>query len=323
MIDSSLIATANRACTLLYNYISQYNKGTYLLPVNVCPVVPLTFCLANVPFEFVDINKESLCIDKCACLDKIAENRGKYQGIVFVRTYGFLDDASVFFNNLHSLSLRLKIIDDRCLCIPNINTDMQGADMVLFSTGHCKQVDLGRGGLAIFSKIESIKIEGNLLYDGTNEVAIYKDAFLNNKLLEKIPSGWLSLDYLDIELRDYLSLIESSSQEHISHRYRLNEIYKSQLPESIQLPNKYQDWRFNIYVDVSLKNVILKSLFSNNLFASSHYYSANRLFDYDTYTISESLHSHIINLFNDKYYSVEKALSTCKIINKIINENRF
>lgn len=323
MTKISPIATANRACTLLYSYISQYSKGTYLLPVNVCPDVPLTFCLANVSFEFVDIDEKTLCINKSACLNKIRKNIDKYQGIVFVRTYGFLDNASGFFDTLHSESPDLRIIDDRCLCIPDINADMQGADMLLYSTGHCKQIDLGKGGLAVFRNVGSYKIEKNVLYDGTDEVAIYKEAFSSNKPFDRIPSGWLCLDYLDISLDTYLSQIENYSIERNLCRDKLNEIYKTHLPESIQLPNEYQNWRFNISVDFSLKDVILKKIFESNLFASSHYNSANRLFNYDIYSNSERLHSRVINLFNDKYYSEDKALRTCEIINNIINEYSF
>lgn len=323
MTRISSIATANRACTLLYSYISLYNKGTYLIPVNVCPDVPLTFCLANVAFEFVDIDKDTLCINQLACLDKIRKNTGKYQGIVFVRTYGYLFDTSDFFDTLHSVSPDFKIIDDRCLCLPDISVDLQSADVLLFSTGYCKQIDLGKGGLAIYRNTESCIIEKNLLYDGTDEITMYKEAFSNNKPLDKIPSGWLCLDYLDIDLNIYLSLIEKYSQERNFYRDELNEIYRTQLPESIQLPNEYQNWRFNISVDSPLKSLIINSLFENNLFASSHYNSANRLFNYDVYPNSDRLYSHIINLFNDKYYSIDKAICTCEIINKTINEYSF
>lgn len=60
-------------------------------------------------------------------------------------------------------------------------------------------------------------------------------------------------------------------------------------------------------------------IIGNKLFASNHYFSANRLFDYKIYKHSDELSKSIINLFNDKYYTEDKAVKTIEIINRFIS----
>ncbi len=50
-----------RASAILYNLlVSQKQTKPWLLPANICPIVPITFMKADVPFEFVDISSETL-----------------------------------------------------------------------------------------------------------------------------------------------------------------------------------------------------------------------------------------------------------------------
>jgi hypothetical protein len=58
------IVQAPRASAILYNLLkSQDNTDPWLLPANICPIVPLTFFKAGVPFELVDISAENLHMD--------------------------------------------------------------------------------------------------------------------------------------------------------------------------------------------------------------------------------------------------------------------
>ena len=55
------IVQASRASAILYNLLkSQTNTHPWLLPANICPIVPITFFKAGVPIEFVDISAETL-----------------------------------------------------------------------------------------------------------------------------------------------------------------------------------------------------------------------------------------------------------------------
>ena len=97
----------------------------------------------------------------------------------------------------------------------------------------------------------------------------------------------------------------------IPHKEKLNAIYRDMLPVTIQLPAQYQHWRFNILT--GKKDEILKALFAEGLFASSHYMSLS-----NGCMIAQNLHEHVLNLFNDQYYTEEQAVKTCEIINSII-----
>lgn len=78
--------TSQRASAILYNYLSgNHFDKPFLLPANVCPVVPLSFMKAGVGFEFIDID-ESHAMSTEKCLTAI--EAGKYSGLVFVHAYG-------------------------------------------------------------------------------------------------------------------------------------------------------------------------------------------------------------------------------------------
>lgn len=316
----SYIATANRACSLLYDCLKKHSKGTWLIPVNVCPDVPLTFHLANVPFRFVDIDPQTLCIDINKSIQLLMDHNSMYVGMVYVRTYGYLYDTTDIFASLKVLSPNLYIIDDRCLCLPDFNPDFYGADMCLFSTGHCKQIDLGGGGFACYIHKSEYEIDPDLYYDGTDEESAYKEAYNHEVPLKTIPKGWLKMD-IYMNPYDYLNKILEFVAKREQRKKILNGIYANGLPSTVQLPLIFQEWRFNILIPPRLKNHVLQSLFDNGLFASSHYHSANRLFDTQSFPVSDNLFNQVVNLFNDDYYTEEKAICTCEIINKVFRCN--
>lgn len=310
-------ASANRACSLLYSYIKEHASGVWLLPVNVCPDVPLTFCLANVPYRFIDIDKDTLCIDIELVEKELLQSPSDYAGVLFVRTYGVLKDTSKLFERIKTIKKDLLIIDDRCLCIPERNPEFWNADMLLYSTGHCKQIDLNGGGLAFYKVNTQYHIDKDLMYDDTDEEAIYKKAFFEGKPLSTVPKGWLKMSSY-ISTQDYFAMIEGVLPMRVKQRNLINDIYSRHLPLAVQMEKKFQTWRFNIVVPSEKKSLILEDLFGKKLFASSHYRSANRLFDNATFPVSDSLSKRVINLFNDKHYSTEKALMTCEIINNYL-----
>lgn len=313
MSSKPIVKTANRACSLLYSYLCQQEKGTWLLPVNVCPDVPLTFCLAKVPFEFVDIDSSTLCIDEHECLRRIGTADKKYAGILYVRTYGYMSDVSSFFRQCKKLSHCICIIDDRCLCLPRVEAMPDDVDLILYSTGKCKQIDLGGGGLALAKN--TFRLAKTLSYNGIDEQVLYKEAFASHRHLDSIPTGWLDIQENSCEDSEYIKKIERSISKRISFRDKINLIYTENLPLAVQFDAKFQKWRFNIKVPTWCKCQILEKLFENGLFASNHYHSANKLFDNRSFFNSDSLFDGTINLFNDYYYTEEKAMKTCEIIN--------
>lgn len=270
---------AYRANKILYNFIKSNNiNGIVLLPSNICKDVVDVLVYAGLRLEFIDISQETLCIDE----NLIKETINSASLLLFVHTYGTERSFDELFRKLKSIKPSLIIVDDKCLCMPDLTLKESSADLVLYSTGEKKQIDLGKGGIGYVSP--------HYKYE---EIEIKESSCLTNELWE--------LDK---------NLFEIKEQELISHKEKLNAIYFERLSSVNQLPIEFQKWRFNILTDK--KEQILDALFAEGLFASSHYKTHA-----DTIN-ADNLHRNVINLFNDSYYSEEQVLRTCEIINKII-----
>ena len=145
---------AARASAILYHLVMSVPaaRGVYLLPANVCPVVPLTLIAAQRPFEFIDLDPVSLCMSHAFVQQRLASTAlPRVAGIIFVRTYGVTFDVTSEFQSLKTAQPELLLVDDRCLSRPLVEreeVDWQGADVLLFSTGYAKPVDVGFGGFA-------------------------------------------------------------------------------------------------------------------------------------------------------------------------------
>src|SRR5262249_6129328 len=96
---------------------------------------------------------------------------------------------------------------------------------------------------------------------------------------------------------EYRQQIERNLPKSLDRRTSLNQRYARLLPAEIQLPNRFQTWRFNIRV--KHKQPILDAIFASGLFASSHYASLARIMDEVTAPQADALAACIINLFND------------------------
>jgi len=56
------------------------------------------------------------------------------------------------------------------------------------------------------------------------------------------------------------------------------------------------------------------------LFASSHYSSLDGIFTKGYSPVAENISNHIINLFNDEFFSETKAVKVTKIINSLLSK---
>ena len=87
-----------RAATVLFNFLKSINvPKVFLLPANVCPIVPLVFLKAGQPFAFVDISAETLSIDESAVLARLSADPELYAGVLMVHTYGLIRPTELFF----------------------------------------------------------------------------------------------------------------------------------------------------------------------------------------------------------------------------------
>lgn len=276
--------TAYRASKILYNFLKSNQeriRAPFLIPANVCVDVPRTFDEAEVPYQYVDIDARTLCMDEAYVLSHAAE----CSGVLMVHTYGVECSFEEFYQQLRSANPEILIVDDRCLCMPSLDPDTYGADLVIYSMGDKKQVNLHKGAIGFITE--------NVAY--TNH---------------EVSEGFLTNEEWHLKEGELLAVMDTA----IAHKEKLNAIYRKALPKAIQLPETYQHWRFNILVEN--KDEILNALFTEGLFASSHYRALGEVLA----PIATNLANHVINMFNDDYFTEEQAIKSCKIINEILNK---
>jgi len=311
------IIQASRASAILYNLlVSQKQRLPWLLPANICPIVPITFFKARVPFEFVDISTRTLHMD-LEQAEALIRKR-KYGGLLYAHTYGESSTPRDFFANAKSLDPGLLILDDRCLCIPDLEPDNNSsADVILYSTGYAKIVELNFGGYAFMK--ESISYQPARLpftsQDHEQLEKSYKESISKRARFIYHDSNWLETDSDLRVLRawyDYRQQIKAGLKESMERCRALNAIYAANLPGEVQLPNEYQTWRFNIRV--KNKKRVLDAIFKAGLFASSHYASLAGIMAEGSALRAEMLANEVINLFNDHHFTAPQAEQVCAVI---------
>ncbi|MDB2543597.1 hypothetical protein N9X63_00825 [Woeseiaceae bacterium] len=288
-----MIIFRDRASTVLYEVLSALDNHTkFLMPVNICPVVPETFLKANIKFDFIDINLKTLCMDEVLALKSI-KNDSSIGGVLFVNTFGVDIEVEEFFQKLKNINPDIFIIYDQCLSIQDFefNPDESLSSLALFSSGYSKYVDLGFGGYGFLKNNE------------------FNETFKDNSKDKSF------LDY-KVNVKNEISLMQK-------HKSKLNSIYKKGIPSYLHLGQEFENWRFSILIDE--KDKLLEAIFKeDDLFASSHYepldhkYSDNPIINSNAKVIS----SRIVNLFNDFRFTDAKAKRVVKIINNFINDRR-
>jgi hypothetical protein len=305
-----------RASTILYDLLMSRGGGRpFLLPANVCPIVPLTFLKARVPFQFVDISPGTLHLDLDEVQARLGSRAGVYGGILYVHTYGDPSTPNQVFAEIKEANPELLLIDDRCLCVPALEPDASSmADVVLFSTGHAKIVDQGVGGYA-FLKEHVACAHRPLPYQHHDlEVleARYKQSIHSRQPYKYTDSDWLQTA-ADLPLwPEYARCVQDALIVSLEQRRRINAVYDALIPAELRLPAKFQLWRYNIRLKDSRS--LLAAISRAGLFASAHYASLAGLLGSGTGSNASELADHVVNLFNDHHYTLEMAERTAQII---------
>lgn len=270
--------SAYRGNCILYNFVkANAISGTVIMPANICTSVVDTLHYAGMDIRFLDIAPKSLCLDTAAALKLVQEA----SLLIYVHTYGVESIPDAFYAEVKQCNPKLFIVDDRCLCTPELDAkahEQSLADLVLYSLGPKKFVVMDHGAVGFVSN--------RCRYEEIEEHSFFE-----------------TIDYTFDE-----AVVELRREELRTYKQKLNDIYRELLPNAIQLPDIFQHWRFNIWVDN--KTEIMQVLTENGLFASGHY---KPLADYCP--VAQDLYEHVINLFNDTYYTEEQARRTCEIIN--------
>ena len=320
------VVTGSRASWILWRYLKKFSGGKkrFLIPANVCPVVPLTFLKAEVPFEFVDIHEEyfSMSIEDIGL--KLREKPSDYQGIFWVRSYGRVSPMEETFLEWKKISPEIEILDDRCPSKPLLPDEIEAtvADMMLFSTGYAKPVELGGGGYAYLQ-------EEKELFTGTLSYKIEEENALMNLVREYQQSAkalppqryeWLGeKEGIHDRLDPYFQTIREKREANSRHREKMTAIYDEKLSSKFERANHVgHEWRYLLLVDDPGR--YLKKIFKNELFASSHYRDVSKLFGFEPAPNADRIGKRMLNLFNDFRFTKEKALQVCEILNHEIGE---
>lgn len=298
-----------RASEVLFNLITAAPRpGCFLLPANICPIVPVALRKARRAYEFVDISPRSLCMDEEQLLTRWHADPERYAGVVQVRTYGVMHEMQEPFRQIKALSPDALLVDDRCLCPPEPTGGVPDhTDAVLFSTGYAKYVDLGVGGFAHLApgvpyRATEFPFDAGAL-DGV--MAACKRACSQREPFEYEDVPWLDTGTLPWDLREYEGRILAETLRMQTRKAAVNAVYAERLPPDVQLPARFQQWRFNLLVRNPAG--VLDAIRSAGLFASQHFDSLAGVFGPGDAPVARFLHAHVVNLFNDRYFTVEQA----------------
>ena len=271
---------------------------------------------AGVDFEFIDIDVRHKMSEE-QVIEKIS--KGAYSGLFFVHSYGRSFDNKGFYSEIKAINPELCIIDDRCLCKPELDDIVpENEDLVLFSTGYAKYVELSYGGFGVTPKQSIIieGLEGTFEYseeDESRQQVYIKDCFKNNKRYE-LPAdySWLDCSPLKMDAKQYFGIVNEKIEKVKADKDIINKIYRSNLPKELQWGEGYDNWRFMMSVDN--RDQLLKAIFAAGLFAGTNFPSVSWMFKGQHCERAEEEATHILNLFNDFRVNEEMAYKTCEII---------
>jgi hypothetical protein len=317
---SENIVFGQRASAVLYRHLcAQARPGTWLLPANVCPIVPAVFNRAGAAFQFVDIESRSLCMDSGCALALLSETPQRYAGLLFVRSYGHAGDFSAFFRDVKRIDSGFNLIDDRCLCQPGFTLSAQGADFELYSTGYAKFVELGWGGWGILRN-QTLPPTVPLPYEAESHaelVELFRRVLRDHAPFLCPQTPWLDTETPGTSWEGFRSIVESRIKDFARHRQRLNSIYSQELAEWAA-PAECQNWRFTFFCD--LQQPLLRAIFASGHFASAHFCSLVPMFGPGIVPVADTAGKRVVNLFNDFRYSEERAHQLAKIVRYVLKE---
>lgn len=309
---------APRASTILYDILqSRADPRPYLLPANICPIVPITFLKARTPVEFVDISVQTFGMDLETAEQRLRNGDNSYGGLLYAHTYGDPSTPQALFGELKARTPDLLLIDDRCLCPPDLDPkESTAADVTLYSTGYAKIVDIGFGGFGFLHDHVAYR-PSSLPFSPPHLAALeadYKACVAARQAYSYKDSDWLETDSHLPDWPKYSDRVRAARAESLARRQSLNAVYNSLLPSELGLPEAFQLWRFSLLVPH--KKAVLDAIFAAGLFASSHYASLAGIMGSGRGENAQELAEHVINLFNDHHFTLDMAERTAQIVRR-------
>ena len=184
-------------------------------------------------------------------------------------------------------------------------------------SGVTKCVDLGGGGWSISNDYDYNCPISRFIIDDYNLLESNYKRCLSEGIQLKDGSiyNWLDISLIEnCYVPAYVNEVQLAMEKSVEIKAKINQIYQTLLPSEIQYDSVFNSWRFNIRVDNSRQ--MLAKIFEHGLFASRHYQPVDTLFSTDgCFSNAKKLYHETVNLFNDRYFSEEKAIKICEVIN--------
>lgn len=328
-----MIKIEQRASVVLYRFLVANCKDFhFLLPANVCPVVPLTFLKAKIDFSFVDIDPATHSGSFQEYLKSLETIRTEKKGIVIVNAYGFRQSCSDFYQSVKSQHPGTVIIEDNCLCIPETAKSEPShlVDLELYSTGSSKYAPIAEeGGYGIYDTDKWEYSDYSEHFNAEEEKNTFyhlKQCRLHDWTFSYEDCNWLqftkSKELLELSDGQYLKKVAKQVIRSMEHKTIINSIYDNNLPDSIKMDGVYHNWRYMLLLPKPcLRQRILDRLEEKGLYASPHYRSVAYMFKKQRCINAEKEAPLLLNLFNNEKYSEEMALKTTAIINELISKH--
>ena len=311
---------AQRASTVLYRLLlGRQDDRPWLLPANICPIVPLVFLKAGVPMEWIDIDADSLCLDLRELLHRVDAHPTRYGGALFVHTYGRAQRLDGVIDSLHQIAPDLTFVDDRCVCWPEFEPINEQANVTLFSTGYAKPVDIGFGGYAFLRETVGYD-DSDDAYDPKALESLteqYKQRIAAGRPIRNADGDWLDHSTPTLDFDGYQTKVIEATSAARHHQAALREIYAA-IPASVRLPDG--DWRTHLRLPE--RDAFVEKMFRSDLFCGTHYAPVSKIFGHADAPNAERLHQDVVNLFDDRYYTQEQAQRTVRLIEEHLNSCR-
>lgn len=200
------------------------------------------------------------------------------------------------------------------------------ASFTLYSTGYAKYCELGYGGFAVSHEPSEYQVydTGYRQRDLGSITLQYKEA-LKRKVQFKydMELEWLENSECVWTLAEYRKKIDKEIQVIESMKMNINSIYEQNIPKYLWLtedPASFSSWRFQLRIPE--RNKLLTKIFFSSFFASAHYKCLDGIFSSMQVNaeVARELEKDVINLFNDRNFSLKQAMKICTIINEHLSE---
>lgn len=316
------------------------------LPATICPsVICAVFASSNRPY-FVDIELNRLGIDPL----RLIEAMPHVSAVIAVHALGIPCEIAKITALCSEAGVPL--IED---CCQSQGAEFEGmavgqfGDVAIYSYGAGKIIDVGGGGAAVCGEYEIVEklaeLAENLQEVNENtvsELGVFYKFFYNQfyperlneycniftQLLENISPKLLGR--YSPHLDEILEAKIKNLTANIDQRWKNSKLYQELLADIpglrlLTLPVGSTPWRFNVHLDFSLRQFVLKKMLAEGRAVSSWSPNISRFMYESSYRAtplenSQWLDEGVLNLWVDAETDEDMIKDTCERLKSLINE---